>query len=162
MFPSHIEDLAEKVVAAYVADKRMLVTAESCTGGLVAGALTGVPGASSVLERGFVTYSNEAKTEALGVLAETIERLGAVSAGVAEEMASGALAFSRADVAVSVTGIAGPGGGSAEKPVGLVYFGLATRDGQLMNYKCQFLGDRDAIRMQVVAEALKLVLSISK
>jgi nicotinamide-nucleotide amidase len=162
MFPSDIRALAEKVVSAYTAAKRKLVTAESCTGGLIAAALTDVPGASLVVERGFVSYSNDSKIEVLGVMPELLDRFGAVSARVAEEMAQGALDFSRADVAVSVTGIAGPDGGTEEKIVGLVFFGLATRQGVLMNYKCQFSGDREAVRMQSVAEALKMLLTIEE
>ncbi|MDD4617410.1 MAG: CinA family protein [Alphaproteobacteria bacterium] len=158
MLPIDIHTLAQQVVLAFTQTHRKLVLAESCTGGLIASALTDVPGASDVLERGFVTYSNEAKVEVLGVMPEMINRFGAVSKQVAEEMAQGALAFSHADVAVSVTGIAGPGGGSEKKPVGLVFFGLATRQGTIMHYKCQFSGNREEIRMQAVAEALKMVL----
>src|SRR5580698_10606896 len=105
----------------------MLATAESCTGGLIAGALTEIAGSSDVVERGFVTYSNAAKTELLGVPAALIDTEGAVSEPVARRMAEGALAHSAADLAVSVTGIAGPGGGTDKKPVGLVWFGLARR-----------------------------------
>ncbi len=160
MIPDDIRALAQKVVSAYTETKRTLVTAESCTGGLIAAALTDIPGASSVLERGFISYSNDSKIEVLGVLPDTLRDFGAVSDRVAEEMARGALEFSRADVAISVTGVAGPGGGSPEKPVGLVYFGLATRKGILMHYKCRFSGDRDHIRMQSVSEALTLVLTV--
>jgi nicotinamide-nucleotide amidase len=161
MFSSDIRVLAKNVVSAYAAAHRKLVTAESCTGGLLAGALTDVPGASSVLERGFITYSNEAKTEVLSVLPETLEQFGAVSSPVAEEMAKGALTFSRADIAISITGIAGPDGGSPEKPAGLIFFGLATRQGVLLHYKCNFSGTREDVRMQAVAEALKLVLTVA-
>ncbi|TXN49917.1 CinA family protein, partial [Methylobacterium sp. WL18] len=122
-------DRAEALVAAYAEAGRTIVTAESCTGGLVAGLLTAVPGSSAVVERGYVTYSNEAKAEAIGVPMDLIRRHGAVSEDVARAMACGALSASRATVAVAITGIAGPGGGSAEKPVGLVHFGLALRDG---------------------------------
>lgn len=160
MLPSNINALAEKVVSVYSAARLKIVTAESCTGGLIAAALTDVPGSSAVLERGFVSYSNDAKVEVLGVPPDILEQYGAVSARIAEEMAQGALEFSRADVAISVTGIAGPDGGSAEKPVGLVYFGLATRHGMLMHYKCHFSGDRDAVRIQSVTEALNLVLTV--
>ncbi len=161
MFSEEISKRARDVVVAFTTAKRKLVTAESCTGGLVAAALTDVPGASAVLERGFITYSNEAKTEVLSVMPELIAQLGAVSDRAAEEMARGALEFSHADVAISVTGIAGPDGGTDQKPVGLVYFGLATRQGVLMNYKCRFSGTRDEIRMAAVAEALKLVLTVA-
>jgi nicotinamide-nucleotide amidase len=153
-------DLAAQIVAAYTHEGRKIVTAESCTGGLIAAALTDIPGSSAVVERGFVTYSNDAKIEVLGVTAELIEDYGAVSAQVAEEMAQGALDFSRAQVAISATGIAGPGGGSKDKPVGLVYFGLVTREGTRMHYKCQFAGGRDEVRAQAVAEGLRLLASL--
>jgi len=161
MFSSDIHDLARNIIETYAAQKRKIVTAESCTGGLVAAALTQIPGSSAVVERGFITYSNEAKTEVLAVMGEEIAKYGAVSEQTAEAMAQGALEFSRADVAVSVTGIAGPGGGTPEKPVGLVYLGLATRGGALFHYKCNFGGDRDDVRMQAVREALKLLLSVT-
>jgi nicotinamide-nucleotide amidase len=160
MFPPDIRALAGTVVSVYTANKRKLVLAESCTGGLIAGALTDIPGSSAVVERGFVSYSNEAKTEVLCVMPETLQEFGAVSARVAEEMARGALEFSHADVALSATGIAGPDGGSEDKPVGLIYFGLATHKGVLMHYKCNFSGNREEIRMYAVVEGLKLVLSV--
>jgi nicotinamide-nucleotide amidase len=131
-----------------------IATAESCTGGLVAASLTAVAGSSDVFERGWVTYSNEAKSESLGVPPDLIADKGAVSLEVAEAMARGALRRSQADVAVSLTGIAGPGGGSAEKPVGLVYIGLARKDGWSQVERCLFAGDRDAVRAQSVARAL--------
>jgi nicotinamide-nucleotide amidase len=160
MFPATIHDLARKVIESYSRQKRKVVTAESCTGGLVAGALTQIPGSSDVMERGFITYSNDAKTEVLGIMPETLRDYGAVSEETAAVMAEGALAFSLADVAISVTGIAGPGGGMPGKPVGTVCFGLATRDGLAFHYKAQFSGDRDDVRMQAVHEALRLLLSI--
>ncbi|MGN8095938.1 CinA family protein [Methylobacterium sp. 22177] len=149
---------AEALVAAYAADGRTVATAESCTGGLVAGLLTAVPGSSAVLERGFVTYSNEAKAEAIGVPMHLIRRHGAVSEAVARAMAAGALAASRASVAVAITGIAGPGGGSAEKPVGLVHFGLGQRDGETRHLERRY-GDlgRAGIRRAAVADALGLL-----
>jgi nicotinamide-nucleotide amidase len=149
---------AEALVAAYAAGKRTVATAESCTGGLVAGLLTAVPGSSAVLERGFVTYSNEAKAEAIGVPLDLIRRHGAVSEPVARAMASGALAASRASVAVAITGIAGPGGGSAEKPVGLVHFGLGRRAGETRHLERRY-GDlgRAGIRRAAVADALGLL-----
>ena len=131
-----------------------IATAESCTGGLVAGTLTAIAGSSDVYDRGWVAYSNEAKREQLGVPSMVLEARGAVSAEVAEAMAKGALHRSQAHVAVSVTGIAGPGGGSAEKPVGLVYIGLARKDGWSQVERCMFDGDRDSIRSQTVARAL--------
>ena len=149
---------AEALVAAYAAAKRTVVTAESCTGGLVAGLLTAVPGSSAVLERGFVTYSNEAKAEAIGVPMDLIRRHGAVSEPVARAMAAGALAASRASIAVAITGIAGPGGGSAEKPVGLVHLGLAQRDGSARQLERRY-GDlgRAGIRRAAMADALGLL-----
>ena len=161
MMSAACHSLAQQVISAYSARTRKIVTAESCTGGLIAGALTGIPGSSAVLERGFITYSNAAKTEILGIMPGLIDQYGAVSERVAEEMAKGALEFSHADVAISATGIAGPDGGNAEKPVGLVYFGLATRKNFLMHYKCIFGGNRADVREQAVAEALKLLLSAS-
>src|SRR5262249_53163778 len=119
------EALARAVLDACRAHGIMLTTAESCTGGMIAAALTDIPGSSDVVDRGFVTYSNEAKMEMVGVRHATLAAHGAVSRETAVEMAAGALAHSRAGIALSVTGIAGPGGGSAEKPVGLVWFGLA-------------------------------------
>lgn len=140
----------------------LLATAESCTGGLVAAALTAVAGSSDVVDRGFVTYSNEAKADMLGVPVPLIAEHGAVSEPVARAMASGALAHSRADVAVAVTGIAGPGGGSADKPVGLVHFAAARRDGALIARHHVFAGDRDAVRAQSVQTALALLLELAR
>jgi len=135
----------------------MLATAESCTGGLIAATLTAIAGSSDVVDRGFVTYSNEAKTEMLGVPAATIAEVGAVSEPVATMMAAGALERSRAAIAVAVTGVAGPGGGSVEKPVGLVWFGLATRDAVARAERQVFPGDRTAIRAATVARAFALI-----
>lgn len=148
---------AGALVAAYTAAGRSFVTAESCTGGLVAGLITAVPGSSAVLERGFVIYSNAAKAEAIGVPEALVAEHGAVSEAVARAMAEGALARSRADVAVSITGVAGPGGGSAEKPVGLVHFGLATRGA--VRHRERRYGDlgRGAIRRLAVLDALDLL-----
>ena len=135
-----------------------IATAESCTGGLIAALLTEIPGSSDVVERGFVTYSNEAKIELLGVPAELLRAHGAVSRDVARAMAQGALAHSRAQLAVAVTGIAGPGGGSAEKPVGLVHLATARRDGEIVAKECRF-GDigREQVRLRTVAEALGML-----
>ena len=135
----------------------MLATAESCTGGLIAGALTHVPGSSDVVDRGFVTYSNAAKTEMLDVPPALIAAEGAVSEPVAAAMAEGAIRRSRADVAVSVTGVAGPGGGSAGKPVGLVWFGCARRGMPAVTMQMVFPGDRAAVRAQTVDAAFALV-----
>ena len=157
MFPADIHDMARKIIGSYSAEKKKIVTAESCTGGLIAAALTEISGSSAVVERGFVTYSNDAKIDLLGVLPDFLEQYGAVSAEVAEAMAMGALEYSLADVAVSVTGIAGPTGGTLSKPVGLVFLGLATRSGIAFHSKCQFKGDRGDIRMLAVREALQLL-----
>ena len=132
---------------------RMLATAESCTGGLIAATCTDLPGSSTWLERGFVTYSNAAKTELLGVPADLIARHGAVSEPVARAMAEGALARSHAQVSVAVTGVAGPSGGSADKPVGTVWLAWHV-DGHTHSERCQFAGDRAAVRQATVAHAL--------
>jgi nicotinamide-nucleotide amidase len=156
------EELAIEVLDSYRRLGWMLATAESCTGGLVAGQLTEIPGCSDVVERGFVTYSNAAKVELLGVPQATLEAHGAVSAETAEAMAQGALARSRAQVAVSVTGIAGPGGATPGKPVGLVFFGLAQRGGaEPRTERHHFAGDRRAVRQASVKVALRLLRSAS-
>ena len=141
----------------YRALKLKIATAESCTGGLVAATLTAVAGSSDVYDRGWVTYSNEAKREQLGVSLSLLEAHGAVSGEVAEAMAKGALHRSKADVAISVTGIAGPGGGSAEKPVGLVHFGLANKAGTI--HRVKRFGDlgRRQIRLETVATAFAML-----
>jgi len=137
---------------------RMLATAESCTGGMIAAALTDVPGSSAVVDRAFVTYTNEAKNEMLGVPMALIEAHGTVSAEVAGAMARGAVRNSRADLAVSVTGIAGPTGGTAEKPVGLVYFGLANANGLVRVERRVFSkGSRDYVRTKAAETALALI-----
>ena len=148
---------AERLLAACRNAGMKLATAESCTGGLIAAALTAIAGSSDVVERGFVTYSNEAKTDLLGVSAALIERHGAVSEAVALAMAEGALAHSRADIAVSVTGIAGPGGATPNKPVGLVHLGCARRGRPTILEQRVFPGDRAAIREQSVALAFALI-----
>jgi nicotinamide-nucleotide amidase len=139
-----------------------VATAESCTGGLVAAALTEIPGSSDVVDRGFVTYSNAAKEAMLGVPAAVLEAYGAVSQKTAEAMAAGAVARSGADLAVAITGIAGPGGGSADKPVGLVHFAAAARDGRLTHREKRFgeIG-RSVVRTQSVAEALAMLESLA-
>ncbi|HEX8661428.1 MAG TPA: CinA family protein [Brevundimonas sp.] len=158
MFPDDIDALARQVVEAAVARGLMIATAESCTGGLVAGALTAVAGSSAALDRGFVTYSNAAKTGMLGVAAGLIETHGAVSEPVARAMAEGAVSRSAATVSVAVTGIAGPGGGSDEKPVGLVHFAASGPAG-LIHAEHRF-GDpgRETIRLESVRVALRLLL----
>jgi nicotinamide-nucleotide amidase len=140
-----------------------IATAESCTGGMIAASLTDIPGSSDVLERGFVTYSNEAKQTMLDVPAETLRQFGAVSRETAEAMASGALAKSPAELAVSVTGIAGPGGAKPGKPVGLVHFAAATRSGQLIHRECHF-GDigRSRVREAAVAVALAMLQKLAE
>ena len=153
-----IRDSAIRVLDACRRRGLTVATAESCTGGLVSAALTEIPGSSDVVDRGFVTYSNAAKEAMLDVPAAVLERHGAVSRETAEAMAAGALAISGADLAVAVTGIAGPGGGSAEKPVGLVHFAAAARDGGHIHRKKRF-GDigRSVVRARSVAEALAML-----
>jgi nicotinamide-nucleotide amidase len=148
---------AEALLEACRSKRIMLATAESCTGGLIAAALTAIAGSSDVVDRGFVTYSNAAKHEMIGVPMQLIEAHGAVSEEVARSMAEGALAGSRAAVAVSVTGVAGPGGGSPGKPVGLVWFGLAAAGKPVVSERQVFPGDRTSIRAATVAHAFKMI-----
>jgi nicotinamide-nucleotide amidase len=163
MIDSGLLPLAEAVLAACRAAGLRVATAESCTGGLLAATLTAIAGSSEVLERGFVTYANAAKTDLLDVPPELIERMGAVSEPVARAMAAGALAHSEADLAVATTGIAGPGGGSAEKPVGLVCFALARRNGgEPTSLSRVFPGGRAAVRQASVGEALALLLAAAR
>lgn len=136
----------------------MLATAESCTGGMIAKTITDLPGSSEIFDRGFVTYSNESKAELLAVPEAMLAEYGAVSAQVAQAMAEGALNHSNAKIAVSCTGIAGPGGGSAEKPVGLVYIGIASVMGGPRTFEHHFQGNRDTIRTRTVEAALKHLL----
>ncbi|MCS3432428.1 nicotinamide-nucleotide amidase [Klebsiella sp. BIGb0407] len=136
-----------------------LTTAESCTGGWIAKVITDVPGSSAWFERGFVTYSNQAKEQLIGVNPQTLEANGAVSEAVVREMAQGALQAARADYAVSVSGIAGPDGGSDEKPVGTVWFGFADKQGQTFAITTCFKGDRDAVRRQATEFALQTLLN---
>jgi nicotinamide-nucleotide amidase len=150
----NIIDLAARVGQALHARNLKLCTAESCTGGGVAQAITEIAGSSNWFERGFVTYSNEAKQEMLDVPAALLEQHGAVSEEVAAAMASGALANSRAQVALSTTGIAGPGGAVPGKPVGTVCFGWAL-DGKVRTERLVFAGDRQAVREQTVVHALQ-------
>lgn len=152
-----LDALASQVLAAARARRVMIATAESCTGGLIAAALTEIPGSSDVVDRGFVTYSYPSKQDLLGVLADSLRDHGAVSAIVAREMADGALARSRADLAVAVTGVAGPGGSEA-KPQGLVWFGLAGLGQPTLTLEHRFAGDRRAVRLQTVRRALQLCL----
>ena len=152
------KDLAERLLTLYRHAGKMAATAESCTGGLIAGAITDVAGSSTVFERGFVTYTNESKAELLDVPEATIANFGAVSSETAHAMAEGALAHSRADVALSVTGIAGPGGGSDQKPVGLVYFGLAAKGAETRTERHIFPGDRPEVRQTAVLRGLELLI----
>lgn len=157
---AELTELMQRLCACQSARNRRLVTAESCTGGLLAAVLTSVPGASAWFERGFITYTNEAKQELLGVSAVTLERHGAVSLETARAMAAGALAHAPADLAASVTGIAGPGGGSADKPVGTVCIALAERGGWLGARRWSFAGDRSAVRSQSVRAAVEGMLEL--
>jgi nicotinamide-nucleotide amidase len=158
-----LHDAARALLDLYVRKKLTLATAESCTGGLLAATLTEIPGSSAVVERGFVTYTNEAKQQMLGVPAETLQRYGAVSRQTAEAMARGALAQAPVNVAVSITGIAGPGGATAEKPVGLVHFAAASRGGALTTYEGRY-GDigRSEVRRRSVLQALAMLQEIAR
>ena len=154
-----LQTLSESVGAQLLSRGEWLATAESCTGGWVAQSITAIAGSSAWFDRGFVTYSNAAKQEMLGVTEATLERHGAVSEATARAMAQGAIAHSRADWAIAITGIAGPGGGSSEKPVGTVCFAWAQRDGGCEAQTCVFAGDRAAVREQSVIHALRGLLA---
>lgn len=163
LLPPEIGNLARRVIAENAALNRTVAVAESCTGGLVAAALTEVPGSSAVLDRGFVTYSNEAKNELLGVSEDLIDTFGAVSIAVAWSMAQGALKKSSADVAVAITGVAGPDGGSEQKPVGTVVFACAKRgeDPEATNAELKLFdtaSTRADVRFQATLTALELLL----
>ena len=160
MFPPDLLARAAALIEAARARGLRIATAESCTGGLVAALLTEIPGSSTVVECGFVTYSNEAKSQMLGVPPALIAAHGAVSAEVACAMAKGALAHSAADIAAAVTGVAGPGGGSAAKPVGLVHFALARRGGAAAAHEARYGGlDRTEIRLRAVGQALAMLMN---
>ncbi len=155
--------LAEQLVALCVERKLMVATAESCTGGLVGAAITEIPGASAIFDRGFITYSNAAKHDLLGVSEEFLKEYGAVSAPVARAMALGALRHSRADLAVSITGVAGPGGGTAEKPVGLVHFAVAREAGDTEAVERRFAPvGRAQIRAASVVQALEMLIAAAE
>lgn len=155
IYPAPVLALATEVLAAARAKKLMLVTAESCTGGIIAGCLTDVPGSSDVFDRGFISYSYDAKMAQLSVERKTIADFGAVSAETALEMAEGALNASHAHVSVAVTGIAGPGGGTPDKPVGLVYIAVSNRKtGDTRVLKNNFDGDRAQVRFSTLETAL--------
>ncbi len=163
LFPPQIEGLASRIVKDFTLRNITIATAESCTGGLIAGALTEISGSSAIVDRGFVTYSNQAKMEMLGVEPATLERFGAVSRETALEMAKGALARSGASLAVAVTGIAGPSGGTAEKPVGLVHLAARARNGRLIHREMRY-GDlgRSGIRLATVMTALEMLLEAAQ
>lgn len=158
MFPSPLLSLAEIVLSEARAQKLRIATAESCTGGLIAGLLTEIPGSSDVVDRGFVTYSNRAKSDMLGVPGDMIADMGAVSEAVARTMAEGAVENSNAHLAVAVTGVAGPGGGTKMKPVGLVHI-AACRENRSILHEAHRFGDigRSEIRMKTVEAALLLL-----
>ena len=150
-----LKQIARRVSSSIVKHGQSLATVESCTGGWVAKVLTDLPGSSAVLAGGFVTYSNGAKQTMVGVSVETLAQFGAVSEVTAAEMASGALRYSGATVSLSITGVAGPDGGTDTKPVGMVCFGWANKQGLLDTETCHFLGDRNAVRKQAVIHALQ-------
>ncbi|MGI2032214.1 CinA family protein [Rhizobium panacihumi] len=162
LFPQDIEETATKIIADFTAKGLMVVTAESCTGGLIAGALTEIAGSSAVVDRGLVTYTNEAKADILRVSVDTLQKFGAVSRETALEMAAGALNASQAQVSVAVTGIAGPGGGSAMKPVGLVHLAASNRDGKMLHREMRY-GDigRSNVRLATVRTAFELLQEIA-
>ena len=162
-WPKDIEDAARAIIGDFSARGLTVATAESCTAGLIAGALTEIAGSSSVFDRGFVTYSNEAKQEMIGVSAETLAAHGAVSRPTALEMAEGALRQSRVAITVAVTGIAGPGGGSPEKPVGLVHLAAARKGRETLHREMRY-GDigRNAVRLATVRTALEMLAEIGR
>jgi nicotinamide-nucleotide amidase len=161
--PDAHQQLAERVLAEARKRGLKIATAESCTGGMVSAALTDIAGSSDVFERGFVTYSNEAKQAMLGVSAAMIAAHGAVSTETARAMAEGAIRNSRADIAVAITGVAGPGGGSPEKPVGLVCFAIARKDKATLDRRQQFTdGGRTAIRQHATRMALEMLLDAAE
>ena len=162
IWPKDIEDAVSAIVADFTERKLVIATAESCTAGLIAGAITEVAGSSTVFDRGFVTYSNEAKQEMIGVSAETLKAHGAVSRPTAIEMAEGAIAHSAANVSVAVTGIAGPGGGSQEKPVGLVHLAAARKGRETLHREMRYgeIG-RSAVRLATVRTALEMLAEAS-
>ncbi|MBV8070766.1 MAG: CinA family protein [Acidobacteriaceae bacterium] len=157
IIPLPLLAFAQEVLAGCRSHLVKLATAESCTGGLVAATLTAIAGSSEVVDRGFVTYSNAAKVEMLGIPPDLIDAHGAVSEAVARAMARSALARSRSDLAIAITGIAGPSGGTPEKPVGLVWFGLASRAGLVKADKVIFPGDRQAVRIATVRRSFELI-----
>ena len=163
LFPGDIEELAQRIISDFTTRGFMVSTAESCTGGLIAGSLTEIAGSSAVVDRGFVTYTNQAKMDMLGVGAETLTTFGAVSRQTALQMAHGALFRSRADFAVAVTGIAGPGGGSPDKPVGLVHLAAKARSGKILHHEMRYgeIG-RTEIRLATVRTALEMLVVLNQ
>ena len=157
MFTQELTTKAEKIITICKEQRLMITTAESCTGGLIAGLFTEISGSSAAFERGFVSYSNQSKQELLGVLPATLDQYGAVSSEVAKEMAGGAIKNSQAQISIAVTGVAGPTGGTKEKPVGLVYISVAVKD-KIIVEECQFSGNRSEIRIKTVNRALDLLL----
>jgi len=157
-FPAQSLALARRLLGACEARGWHLATAESCTGGLIIGCLTEIAGSSAVVERGYVTYDNRAKQEVLGVPVALLERVGAVSEDVAKAMATGAVSQANVDLAIAVTGIAGPGGATPTKPVGLVHMAAAVRDQPVLHRAEVFMGDRAAVRLATVDAALELAL----
>jgi nicotinamide-nucleotide amidase len=162
MFAKDITEKAKTLLDLCHDKKLKLATVESCTGGLLAGCLTAIPGSSSTVERGYVTYSNQAKVDEVGVDPALIEKHGAVSREVAEAMAAGALRHAPVDLAAGITGVAGPGGGSAEKPVGLVFISAVARNGVPTVTENHFKGDRDAVRAASLAVALDLLIELAQ
>ena len=162
-FPDEILALAQTIITDFTTKGLMVSTAESCTGGLIASALTEIPGSSAVVDRGFVTYTNSAKREMLGVQEQTLAQFGAVSKETALQMVHGALFRSHADLSVAVTGVAGPGGGSAEKPVGLVHLAAKARNGALIHHEMRY-GDigRDKVRLATVQTALEMLATLAR
>ncbi len=162
VFPPEIEALASRIVSEFTQRNLTIATAESCTGGLIAGALTEISGSSAVVDRGFVTYSNRAKVEMLGVDEKVLVSFGAVSRETALQMVAGALRRSGADLAVAVTGVAGPTGGTADKPVGLVHIAARRRDSRLIHREMRY-GDlgRAEVRLATVTTALEMLLELA-
>ena len=148
---------AAELVALLLSKAQILVTAESCTGGMVAASITDIAGSSAVFDRGFVTYSNDAKTEMLGVPNKLLETFGAVSEQAAVSMAQGAISHSTGTISIAITGIAGPTGGSEAKPIGLVHFAVAQQRGKSMTDKQTFKGDREQVRAQARDHALQML-----
>ena len=157
MFPMEINNRASSILKLCKKKGVTIVTAESCTGGLIAGCLTEIPGSSSVIDGGFVTYSNQAKMSMLSVKLEQLDQYGAVSEEVARSMAEGALGSSAADIAIACTGVAGPGGATNTKPVGLVHLSCALKKHPTLHKSCNFSGERSTIRLATVKAAFELI-----